>query len=760
MKLQQTDPQRSSVRIVMITVACLWASLSGLLSRVEAGEYVVSGEVTAADGSIVPMAKVRVSQIDIRPLNGVQLTPDGQWVSPLKPLEETATDPAGRFRVVLPDECQIYAIWMTDPVSGLTCSHVFHRKPGNSLPSETAVNLKLQMSRTSKRQVRVSDTQGNPIAGAKVFRLDLRGMARGVFGSRFPETETTECGLTNEEGVLTVAVADDVLQWLWIRKQDFVTPGVLLTPQSFEEANSDWMKFHKQTALAGVSPIEFRLTSGGSLTGRVVSQTGGDVIADAQVFLEFEDYKQTAEERRKGQLVHFQYWAQSDSQGRFQIPELPAAVYNVVVWKDGQFAIHPSISLTEGSRQSLGDLPLKPGYRIHGQVWDLDSRLPANIEGGRVVARHDRLGEFSGAVRENGQFEILAPPEPYLQTTVYLADHPLWKEFKNPNSTSQVMRRGQQATEYTLTVERKEPPLRDEELPGELAKFREEYRLAPGQWVKRVPRPFSRAREAFYQIRRLPEEIRPDWVVNPYLSSLPRWATPQPSPTYSVMIVDALDRFYLPSTWRNTASISDVIVASQIALSRNRSGLMNFRANQIPLKSDFVVRRGAPFDAFVEALNQELQKEPPIPLQVELKDEKFLALKVTKAPDEADLKKVTQFRFVPDSYTGKVNQSHFYGDWQLLISSVCEHHLGLEAVSVEAPKFDFNNVVIETPFYTPLKLSGRTREDEALDQKNREELQKQTQIVVLKFLRDLGAEATVEEISLPVVHFRLLSNAR
>lgn len=742
--------------LIWIVAGMLWC----LPSQAESEGFVVAGQVTAADDSVAPQAKVRFSGIPTQSTNGVQLTSNGQVISTQKELGETVTDRAGRFRAVLPQETQVYMVQITDPLHGLTSSHVFHRKPSNFSPLDSAVELQLKLPRARERQVRVIDPQGLPVTGAKVFRLDCRKGVRAGFSSGLLQAGT-ESGITNSLGELSVPIAEDIPQWLWVRKEGFVSETVLLIAPTDPDVNDAFLKSFDQRPLTGDGPLEFRLLQGGSLVGKVISGTEGGAVEGAKVFVEFDTRRNAGTSLRKGQRLSIYLWSETDSRGEFQIPDLPAAVYNIVAWKRGHYSIRLAESLTEGNRQSIGDLRLSPGYRIHGQIWDLDSRLPANVEGGEVVARSHPLGDFSGSVQPNGRFEILVPPEPYLPDSVHLADHPLWKEFTNPVSTMPLMRRGQHETEFKLTVERRQPPLSDEEIPGELAKFRDEYRLAPGQWVKRVSRPFSRARDAFFQVGRLPEEVRPDWILNPGIPEfMRRTSTPRPAPTNCAIVVDAQDRIFFPLFSRDTATISAVIQASQPSMSMHRAGVRNLGPNQVLLKSDFVIRRDAPLVPFVEALNQELRRDPLIPLQVNLTEEKFTSLKVTHVPDETTLRRITNLKFVPDGYTGTVNRYSFFGDWQKLISTIAEQHLGLESVSMAGPDIQFANILIEAPYYTPKKLTGRTREDEAVEQKLREELQHNTREAVLTQLRELGAEATIEEIELPVVNCRTTSNVQ
>jgi hypothetical protein len=235
---------------------------------------------------------------------------------------------------------------------------------------------------------RVVDPQGRPVEGAKV---DFDGIYYAGGGGAFGAIQ----------GVDPLAVTDAQGKFLLTSKQPFVGMSVMVSARGFAS--------RRFSRLAGGQPQDLRLTEGASVTGRLVCD--GRAVPGVGVGLDGAD--------RSAEHWIGDYSVATDDQGRFLFVNMPAdtACYLYSVMSDAARAggVLPSRRFAtgaDGATTDLGDLQVRPAYRVSGRVVLADGKpVPAGTRA--MLGRADAWDTLPNVgLGANGSFTFTGvPPE-------------------------------------------------------------------------------------------------------------------------------------------------------------------------------------------------------------------------------------------------------------------------------------------------------------------------------------------------------------
>jgi RNA polymerase sigma factor (sigma-70 family) len=320
-------------------------------------------------------------------------------------------------------------------------------RPGNSAPAEPPRDTEAKEPAEPARQVtlrgRVTDVEGQPVAGAAVF---LREQPTSVISSTWHATKTRNLARTTTDAQGHFAFPGVALPALdpWRR------PGVALDVIVMAQGHGLVWK-HVETLIPSGS-IHLQLPRAGELRGQVVDAGGKPV---AGVAVKVREIAQLDQEIRpplqSSGYLHLQ-WAEvpltaiSDAQGRFLLSGLPRQARMTLVVDDPRFLAKDVYAATTNQPQpslshdgpSLRDrkprvepvhtgrvtLAVEPAARLLGRVILADTGKPAlkarwaePPSAGPPNRTVDAEGRFVLAQLPSGSFRIsVYPPEdsPYL----------------------------------------------------------------------------------------------------------------------------------------------------------------------------------------------------------------------------------------------------------------------------------------------------------------------------------------------------------
>ena len=449
---------------------------------------------------------------------------------------------------------------------------------------------------------------------------------------------------------------------------------------------------------------------------------------------------------REDDSAHYNGTIQGESgdDGHFIIHGLRPIEHTLTAWSGDRF-FHLEVDLAKPEMRDLSELKADRGRTIQGQAIDVETGQPAVVEGGIVEFRsHDGV-TFSRPLEPDGSFLLRTPK---CEGTLSLLPNAQWHLVTKRDKWTPAR------TFMVLPVQRYRPQLTDAQIIADLPQFPHDYKLEPGQFVRRIMAPYPKSREAFFAFAASKDVPQPDWMIDNLKDAYqPPQAGEPPlqSPPEATFVIDAQNRIGL-AKWVMHSGPSDrsSCLFPDIGESRFRVD-SETRIDGLKPLGDLLFREGATPVEFAAALNQEYQKEPRLPFKVTVHEEVFKTLVIHGPLDSEKLKTVSTLECIPEGYTGRTHfLSNGNGPWPF--GFYRGRDLGL-AYTLDT-KIDpaIHPLSIKTPeppdFYAP----GQTVEEyQKLFSAYQAEIHK---LLPAAFKAQLGIDAEIKDVSLPVIEVK------
>ena len=706
----------------------------------------VGGVIESSDGTPASGIKIQLYTIKDRSQNSPTHETHGQPIVVEKFETEGETDAAGKFRLDFATAASGGFMRLTHK-NGPTVSKGFHFFMTPKEQPAPWSKWRFQLSEYKAVQYRVVDADGHPITGAVVHRMSGGPLNLGPKMIRFIPTDALKIGETNEKGFVDDYAEKETSQFVWVTKEGYLTQYICVGPPDQPSSSLGGTSGFTSTddRLVGQDEVfNIVLHPCSRIEGRVIDPETRLPVSDANVVVELQFGGAQREKWLKGSLPQLVVRTTTGDEGQFSVTGFPATKLKVYVWNDEKFAGRNFEHLDAPQPNSLGDIELGDGEVISGRVWDADTQLPAAIQNGFARVRTFMGTEFEGAVQDDGRFEIRVPT--FFEGTASLAPHPLWSEHSagGPNSSP--------TRPAKLEVRSRPAPLSNEEISTELAHFPQDYHLPDNEVTRRINRPFSRSREAYFQCDQLTEFTLPAWRIEPALGHMRAHGSASPtSPNGAVYVVDKQGRYRIAMSTHGQLKIGEILRSACPSLSHNRMS-QKFKPGQSdPVLGDFVIREGASLEEVVRGLNAAFEQAPQIPIHLSLSEQNFLAAIIKNRPESGKFSEEMQLRLIPEGYEGPIETRHLQGTWGHMLNQIVEYQLGLEWTLECEETPDSGRFVFEMPQQVRSDGVQSPEQNRAAHQANLDLQIELRKIAPAAFKEYLGVEMEIKETPLPVV---------
>lgn len=375
--LKQVVPSLAGFATITVAFACCAAVFSA--SAQDHARPDLTGRILNEQGE--PVAGATVFIYTAAPKKGAGILCPSCYADCRK---QTTTDAKGEFTIPSLDPELTFQVLAVSPAYQ-------PRFVSKVDPAEKAlaINLKRQTGGESPDQRlsgRVVDPDGKPIMGAVV---SIRGVSRG---------QSTRFGGNSD--IDPVAVSDAAGEFVINGQTAFDAAGVDVVARGFA-------KRVFQKLATGDMHHELKLTEGAMLKGRVLKD--GKPLPGVEIGV--------AGAERRSEIFVGDYSVATDRKGEFLFVNLPPNTayqfYGVMksIAGDRSLPSQPVRTKDDGSTLDLGDLELKSGFTVAGQIHVTDGKpLPADT---RVLLGRDQAWDTQQVIADaDGRFRFTGvPPE-------------------------------------------------------------------------------------------------------------------------------------------------------------------------------------------------------------------------------------------------------------------------------------------------------------------------------------------------------------
>ncbi|MEI8383524.1 MAG: carboxypeptidase-like regulatory domain-containing protein [Planctomycetota bacterium] len=671
------------------------------------------------DAAKRPLKGVRVRLLqgfdEIRPRRVDSM---GETVTNVKVTHETITDSIGRF-------------WLT-----------------NEQAVEPRVTISLQQS------ILVMDSQGwlpeirplnHPVAYIQAEPKSI-GAVRFIGIDKQPVTDVTADCIGGDwpdaalqpsakMGLRLTADRQGVIQFpvgtagtcIWVHAHRYLPCALRLQAAATQNRHERGFELFQAT----MEPTELELVPSGEAIGRVVDETGTPVPNMAIVGL-VRPVGAAVGQRRQIDLRGIE--TVSDELGRFRLTGLPRDWIQLIAFD--QVRSGEAESLVTGVPWQAGDIVVRSMRHVRGIAWDSGRNGPLIPKDEvRIAFRSRELGtRWSAAVDQRGEFILHVPPS--VKGQLQLSPHPSLVQIGVGVAVDEKSK-----TELVVRVQEVAATLPDAEVAVHLNDFPRDYALAEKEFVRHIPPPFTKSRQAFWQSLRQRAQTLPVWMKSSQLAQ----SQLENQPNAMIFVVDDRGSFHCVH-----ASSGDVFLATllhhtfpQFPASRIRFPQMNWNGqpfDKLTYSGDIVLRERLPVAQAISKLELILQNDCHLPVQLVVDSEMIEALHVRGRLDTGSFKrKRVPIKLASDASAGPYGRSGTPTD---LIANVAIS-LGLDYlfeadITGDAP---LTWEVSWPPFVPP----GDT--DRVVNEKKRITLMRQRAPAVLR--EQLGLEVNIHTVSLP-----------
>jgi 5-hydroxyisourate hydrolase-like protein (transthyretin family) len=274
-------------------------------------------------------------------------------------MRETTTDAQGRFRITdlagFPTD-GAHAGW----VYVLACTRKGRASAAQYLSAQAAADtIPVRMPPAATLQGRVTDPDGKPVAGAWVWALSaFHDFQPGILSSR-----------TDADGRYAIT---DMRAWDVDKLEAQVSPDGRTASKisycTFRVRHPDFAE-HMPAYKRVPNTINVTLQPAGILEGRVIDQVTGKPAAHVVVSMQ----------GTRGSKERGYHETRTDREGKYRIPSLAAASYNVWAHAPDRACVAiDSFPVTAGKTHQAPDLKLIEGGWIEGRLIDAETRKPVS----------------------------------------------------------------------------------------------------------------------------------------------------------------------------------------------------------------------------------------------------------------------------------------------------------------------------------------------------------------------------------------------
>lgn len=702
-------------------------------SRCEQPEAIVlAGQVLQGDQP-QPQLTVRLIGTNAARLQMPSLTSDGQLIDPWREIATCQTDASGRYRLEVPPAIAQGFLKIELPEQKALFRTMYFQAGGSPNRFSSFKDQQILVPNFVACRIRVLDSKQTPIAGAAVRRMP--GFRQGVLlnPNRFIDSKQTDA-----DGYASVMLEPGEIQSLWVIAKGYLGHVVVVRPEN-PAAGKPLDVGQNVKELKADEPVELVLVSAKTIRGRVVSGPTGMPVSEARVLLEPSSDPRTRLQLPPGAITASTLELHTDNDGRFSLPEFPNLPFHVYASQGGKFFTRQSVNPADGTETDLGDLELGEGDVVRGQLLDVDTRSPVDISGGKVEVTDFHGAKFTADIEPNGAFACPVPKA--FGGQARLMEHPEFEAspyygFNNRSNE----------TTFPLYVLRRPAQLGDSEVLELLPEFLQEYRVPDGKILRRISRPFSPAREAFYQTSRFRDFLPPPGITEiPWMHMRSMSDSVKPSsPVSAIYLHDDQNRLRVLYSSHGIQpgyqSVHQLLTSVFVYLGHSRiRNTIRPDAPPLPL-GDFVFRTRQPLEDVVEALNESFMEEPQVPIKLAIIQQKFMTLIVHDRPSDEKFYSTPSLKLVPAGYDGPTRTGNYQLTWARAVGHVA-NELGIQWKSLVFDDQRASDIRIETPTV----LNGS-------DQKSRSDIQLKMRENAAQILQDtFGVKAEIQEIELPVV---------
>ena len=693
---------------------------------------VLAGQVLQGDQP-QPQLTVRLIGTKAARLQLPSLTSDGQLIDPWQEIATCQTDASGRYRLEVPPAIAQGFLKIELPENKALYRSMNFRGGGFPYRLPSFKDQQILVPNFVPCRIRVLDSKQTPIAGAAVRRMP--GFRQGVVlnPNRFVDSKQTDA-----DGYALVMLEPGEIQSVWVIAKGYLRHNVVVRPENPSASKPlDVAQNVKELKVDEI--IELVLAPAKSIRGRIVSGPTGMAVSEARVLLEPSSDPRARLQLPPGAITASTLEIHTDNDGRFSLPEFPNLPFHVYASQDGKFFTRQSVNPADGTETDLGDLELGEGDVVRGQLLDVDTRSPVDISDGKVEVSDFHGAKFTADVDPNGAFACPVPKA--FGGQARLMEHPEFEAspyygFNNRSNE----------TAYPLYVHRRPPQLGDSEVLELLPEFLQEYRVPDGKILRRVSRPFSPAREAFYQTTRFRDFLPPMGITEvPWMHMRSMSESGKPSSPFSAIYLhDDQNRLRVLSSNHGIQpgyqSVHQMLTSVFVYLGHSRiRNTIRPDAPPLPL-GDFVFRTRQPLEDVVEALNESFLEEPQVPIKLAIVQQRFMTLIVHDRPSDEKFYSAPSLKLVPVGYDGPTRTGNYQLTWARAVGHVA-NELGIQWKSLVFDDQRASDIRIETP----TALNGS-------DQKSRSDMQLKMRENAAQILQNtFGVKAEIQEIDLPVV---------
>ncbi len=685
---------------------------------------------TCVDGAKRHLAGVRArllqGSVEARPR---RVDADGDVMSTVRVIDETTTDSIGRFWLKNEQAAEADA-------SGLLKQPLLVLDAPGQLPEVRSLTHPIPHVVAAPKvtvAVRFIDTDKQPVTD----------VAARCIGGDWPNAFLEPgrgIGLevaANKEGVMTIPLSSAKTS-VWVRAPGYLPFALRLKTTKPQ----DLIDFGFVAHMATAEPIELQLAPSSEAVGRVVDAAGSPLPGMAVVGL----VRPTGVGIGRRHPIDLRGMETvTDEQGRFKLTGLPRDWVRLIAFDQTRSA--EAEALVTGLPWQTGDLMAQPMRELHGQVWDRVTNAPLSPpDEVRVAFRSTELGtRWSAAIDQRGEFAIPVPA--FLDGHVRLVPHPHLSQVSGDAEVN-----SRRPEPLILRVQPKAAIIPDTELIAALNDFPRDYALAKDQWVRHIPAPFTKSRQAYWQFLRKESGTAPTWMKTAYIGS---WLLEKPAGSM-IFIAGDDGSFRCVDASPSEIRLSNLFAHAfpQFSTTRVRFGpfLLAGRplmSEKLAFAGDIVLREGMPLAEGVRQLETLLRNECRLPVELDLTHETVETLHVRGKFDTRRMKgKMVPIRLAGDGAIGPFGSS---GTPTQLVGHVANLIALPYSFEAEITGDKYVEWGTSWPPYVP---SGSPNRAEL--EKSRTAIMRQLAPTVLR--EQLGLDVEIHDVSLPLVTIRQRSN--